>query len=315
MAFINTLSQHLPAIDSRPIGQIEQEIFDELDFHIAMRTEENMSQGMSAEAARSAALARFGDFAAVRQRCRRALMGERIMWQRIQLGLSVVLLGAVVLLAVQLYSGQRANRAAIDDITSALKQLTPPAASAAAVVASEKDAKAEAPAAEPDPGQSYPITVSATKVRMFDTLSVQFANLKLEGQEIFAVPITTEVGVTGAVLVGRGKYNYTPEAGKSFAGDFHAVMLRFNPKDADAVIKLSSGKAVADRGAAELAKAILAKSFRHCYHAGEEALIPSETALAADLFSRQLGEVLFSGDDKIAVVHNFTTGKTLYNKE
>jgi hypothetical protein len=314
MTIIDSLAARLPAVDARPISQIEQEIFDELDFHIAMRTEENMSLGMSAEAARSAALAQFGDFAAVQHKCRRALLGDRIMWQRIQMGLSVVLLGAVALLAVQLYNGQRANRAAIDDITSALKQLAPQAASGAAVVAENNDAKAEA-AQELDPNQSYPITVSATKARWFDTLSVQFAKLKLEGKEILAVPIATEVGVTGAVLIGRGKYNYEPEPGKPFAGDFHAVMLRFNPKDADAVINLSAGKAVADRGAAELAKAILGMSFRHCYHAGEEALIPGEKALAADLFSRQLGEVLFSGDDTTAIVHNFSTRKTLYEKK
>ena len=120
MAPIRSLSARLPAIDSRPTPQIEQEIVDELDFHIAMRTEENMSRGMLPDAAQSAALAQFGDFAAVHQKCRRALLGARIMWQRIQMGLSIVLLGAVVLLAVQLYNGQRANRESIDDIASAL---------------------------------------------------------------------------------------------------------------------------------------------------------------------------------------------------
>src|SRR5436190_56257 len=131
MAILESLAARLPAIDSRPISQVDQEIFDELEFHIAMRTEENMNLGMTADVARSAALKQFGDFAAVKQRCRRALLGERIMWQRIQMGLSVVLLGAVAVLAVQLYNGQRANRESIDDIASALKRLTPTAAGGA----------------------------------------------------------------------------------------------------------------------------------------------------------------------------------------
>ncbi len=74
------------------------------------------------------------------------------MWQRIQMGLSIVLLGAVVLLAMQLYNGQRANRESIDDITSALKRLTPPASGGAAIAADEKAAKAETPAVAQDPG-------------------------------------------------------------------------------------------------------------------------------------------------------------------
>ena len=67
MTFIRTLSARLPAIDSRSIGEIEQEIVDELDFHVAMRTEENIRRGMSAHAARDAAFTQFGDFATIRQ--------------------------------------------------------------------------------------------------------------------------------------------------------------------------------------------------------------------------------------------------------
>ena len=58
------------------------------------------------------------------KQCRRTLLGERIMWQRMQMAVSIVLLAAVALLAAQLYSGQRANEAALADITSTLKQLT-----------------------------------------------------------------------------------------------------------------------------------------------------------------------------------------------
>src|SRR3989337_1921818 len=114
----------LPAVDSRSVGEIEGEIFAELEFHIEMRTLENARSGMSREAAREAALIQFGDFAKIQRECRRALLGGRIMWQRLQTVVSLVLLVAVGLLAIQVYSAQRANQAALAEITSALKQLS-----------------------------------------------------------------------------------------------------------------------------------------------------------------------------------------------
>ncbi len=314
MGILDSLGARLPAIDSRPISQVDQEIFDELEFHIAMRTEENMNLGMTADAARSAALVRFGDFAAVQQRCRRALLGERIMWQRIQMGLSVVLLGAVAVLAVQLYNGQRANRESIDDIASALKRLTPPAAGGAALVADEKAAKAESPATAEDPGKSYPIALKGDSAGEFESLSVDFGKLKLRGKAITVVPISTDVGVTGAVVIGKGTYTYTPEKGKEFSGQFRAAMLRFNPKDADAIIKFSAGKAVTDKGALELAQCVVARAVQHCWQSNGDALIPSPRTIAAVVYSRELGDVLFSGDDTTAVVYDFTDNKSLYEK-
>lgn len=316
MSFIETLSACLPAIDARPIGQIEQEIVDELEFHIAMRTEENMTQGMSPEAARAAALDQFGNFAAVQRKCRLALLGARIMWQRIQLGLSFVLVAAVAVLALQLYSGQRANRAAIDDITSALKQLAPPAAGGGAQKENQPtDGGAEiAAAAEADPNASYPISTNANGVREFATLKIEFGKLKMSGQNITVVPISTKVGLTGAVLLGNGKYTYAADSGKIFRGEFHAAMLRFNPKDAEAIIKLNDGKSAGDRGAVALSKAVLTSSFSHCYFSNGDALIPPPRTIAADVYSRELGDVLFSGDDSMAVVYNFSSRKQLFEK-
>jgi len=162
---------------------------------------------------------------------------------------------------------------------------------------------------------SYPITISASESREFPALAVDFGNLKLQGDSLTVVPISTELGVTGAVLVGDGTYSYTPEAGKTFAGQFHSAMLRFNPKDADSIIKLDAGKKIVDRGASELARLMVAGTFRHCYHRDKNALIPPEHAIAVDLYSKELGDILISADDKIAIVHNFTTGATLYEKK
>src|SRR4051794_24793483 len=123
MTRIRTLTAKLPSIDSRSIGEIEQEIDDELDFHIAMRTEENMRRGISAAEARIGALTSFGDLEKIRQQCRRTLMGERMMWQRIQMVLSIVLLIAFAVLAAQVYSGQRDNQESLARISNSLRQL------------------------------------------------------------------------------------------------------------------------------------------------------------------------------------------------
>jgi hypothetical protein len=174
-------------------------------------------------------------------------------------------------------------------------------------------ARSEEPSLDSLP--SYPITIDSNQSREFSSLAVDFANLKLRGKSITVIPISVEIGMTGAVLIGDGRYNYTPKAGKNFSGRFHAAMLRFNPNDADSIIKLSAAESAVDKGASELARAVLAATFRHCYHRGQEALIPPEGAIAADLFSRELGDVLISADGKTAVVYSFTDRKMLYEKK
>src|SRR6187397_2475747 len=56
--------------------QIEREVDDELEFHIAMRAEELERAGMSAEAARREALRAFGNFDATRREL--ALSGRSV---------------------------------------------------------------------------------------------------------------------------------------------------------------------------------------------------------------------------------------------
>ena len=50
---------------------ISDEVTNELDFHVEMRTRELVGRGMDREAARAAACARFGDMGAVNKRCRK----------------------------------------------------------------------------------------------------------------------------------------------------------------------------------------------------------------------------------------------------
>ncbi|HEX3601654.1 MAG TPA: permease prefix domain 1-containing protein [Lacipirellulaceae bacterium] len=139
------------AADLRPIEDIEQEISDELEFHLQMRTLEHIESALPAEVSWATAIAKFGDVARIHRECRRALLGERIMWQRMQTVLTILLLAAVTTLAAQLYSGQRANQAALADITVALKQM------------SEVRAKSEPATPAPNLGDAdRPIVVETT---------------------------------------------------------------------------------------------------------------------------------------------------------
>jgi hypothetical protein len=123
MSWLQTIAVFPHPPDSRPIPQLEQEILDELQLHIEMRTLDNENAGMSALGARQDALNRFGDFQRIHKACRRTLLGERIMLQRIQAVLTLVLLCAVVYMGVELYRGQRANKAATELMMQSLEKI------------------------------------------------------------------------------------------------------------------------------------------------------------------------------------------------
>src|SRR5690349_3747977 len=109
MSRLSSIIARLPAVNSRSISEVEQEIRDELEFHLAMRAEENARLGMTPAAARAAAETRFGDLPGIYGACRQALIGDRIMFQRLRTAAIAVLLVAVIVLAYQMYSENRAN--------------------------------------------------------------------------------------------------------------------------------------------------------------------------------------------------------------
>jgi Bacterial Ig-like domain len=130
MSMLRSIVARIPAADPRTIGEIEQEIGDELEFHLQMRAEENARLGMPAAAARAAAEERFGNVARIRRSCRTALLGERIMLQRLQIALIAILSAAVVVLAYQTYSAQR-TLAEVGEQLAQLRGAAPAAASQA----------------------------------------------------------------------------------------------------------------------------------------------------------------------------------------
>ena len=123
MSFLSTVAASIRPPDHRPIRQIEEEILDELEFHVEMRTLDNVHAGMAPVEARKNALSRFGDFRRIHKACRRTLLGERIMLQRLQAVLTVVLLGAVIYMGVQFYGWQRANHAAMTRVMQTLEKM------------------------------------------------------------------------------------------------------------------------------------------------------------------------------------------------
>jgi Bacterial Ig-like domain len=123
MSGIDSISAGSNSFDGKSLGEIDREIRDELRFHLEMRTEDNLRLGMTPADARISAEERFGNFRHIHQSCRKALLGERIMLQRLQTGLIVILLLAVVALGFQMYSAQRASQAALADVAASLARL------------------------------------------------------------------------------------------------------------------------------------------------------------------------------------------------
>ncbi len=92
--------------DWRPRRKIEDEVKAELRFHLEEATDEGVRNGLTLEAARAAALARFGDVEAIAARC--VEVREHGAAQMIK----YVVTGGVVLLAVSTLLIVRAQRAA-----------------------------------------------------------------------------------------------------------------------------------------------------------------------------------------------------------
>jgi hypothetical protein len=126
MSKLESLAARLPSADERSVADIDQEISDELDFHVQMRAEAGLRSGMSPEEAHRRAVVRFGNDDQIRNSCRRVLLGERIMWQRIQTVLIALLVVAVVGMGLSTYQLQRANNSALTELAAAVHELAKP---------------------------------------------------------------------------------------------------------------------------------------------------------------------------------------------
>lgn len=110
--------------DLRSPEELEHDLADELAFHLHMLEREEREAGLDAPVARAVARERFGDPEVIRAACRRVALKERIMLQRINTVLVVLLVLAVVGLGVQGWMLNRTNArtlAAVDALRVAVE--------------------------------------------------------------------------------------------------------------------------------------------------------------------------------------------------
>ena len=175
------------------------------------------------------------------------------------------------------------------------------------------------PAPEPEPAAEdmtpYPITLRPDRVYESPGLAIEVRGVQIRSGPVAIVPIATEKGITGAVVIGDGTFRFSPPGGNPIEGHFRAAMLRINPADQARLVPLDESKRVADRAAFEMSRHLLNDVFGHCWHSGKDALIPPAGSLSAVLYSKEHGDLLISDDGKNPVVHSFTDRKTLYQKK
>jgi RNA polymerase sigma-70 factor (ECF subfamily) len=208
MSMLESIAAQFPAADSRSIRDIDEEIRNELEFHLEMLTAEIIRSGMPAAKARAAAADRFGDVEQIRNECRQAQLGERIMVQRVQTAVIAVLAVAVAALGFQsyvvhraswqAYEMQRANQAALASMASELSRLNKARPDAGAADAADRPAWA---AEQPRVVETFPAN-GATDVD----------------------PATAEIRVTFDKEMSDGSWSWvksSPEAFPESTGDVH----------------------------------------------------------------------------------------------
>lgn len=121
--FFEGLGLSWRAPDPRSSREVDGDIEEELRFHLAERERENRAAGMSAEEARADAERRFGDFERIRGECRRVQLGERIVLQRLNFVLLLVLAGGVVFFAWRSYAAQSESRDQLERVHAEVARL------------------------------------------------------------------------------------------------------------------------------------------------------------------------------------------------
>jgi hypothetical protein len=126
MAWIGAIQSRLPFLgppERRDNSQIDGDLDEEFAFHLEMKTRDLMLEGHNAETARGLALACFGNVELIKQRCKRIALEERIMLQRVNFVLMIVVALMVIGVGAQVMITQRHNTVALMDITSQISKM------------------------------------------------------------------------------------------------------------------------------------------------------------------------------------------------
>jgi protein involved in polysaccharide export with SLBB domain len=122
-SLLTTIREFLGPPDPRSEREIEDDIDAEFAFHIEQIERELIEQGVPPEHAAHLARARFGNQMKLKLRCKRIALEERIMLQRINPGLMIVVLLAITGLGVQMLVTQKSSRQTLELITTELTAL------------------------------------------------------------------------------------------------------------------------------------------------------------------------------------------------
>ncbi len=106
--------------DPRPEPEIDDDLDAEFSFHLDQLERELISGGDEPAAARRHAIERFGDVNRLKSECRTIALKERIMLQKVNFVLMLVLTSVVVILSVQVFITQRATAVSIRAIAERL---------------------------------------------------------------------------------------------------------------------------------------------------------------------------------------------------
>jgi protein involved in polysaccharide export with SLBB domain len=123
-SLLTTIREFLGPPDPRTEREIEDDIDAEFAFHIERIEHELIEQGVPREHAADLARARFGNQTKLKLRCKRIALEERIMLQKINFVLMIVVLLAVAVVAIQSILSQRANHEALAAIGERLDQMS-----------------------------------------------------------------------------------------------------------------------------------------------------------------------------------------------
>jgi len=123
MAWRSIIPRMATAGDSRTRSEIERDVEVELGFHIERLSQALVEEGVDPLLASSEAIRRFGDVDQWKAQCVGIALEERIMLQRINLVLMIVVLSVVVIFGVQVINSQRSTSQALGGITARLEQM------------------------------------------------------------------------------------------------------------------------------------------------------------------------------------------------
>jgi hypothetical protein len=109
--------------DPRSDREIDDDLDAEFAFHLEQSKRDLMEQGKTATAAALMARERFGDLERYKKQCRRIALKERIMLQRVNFVMMIVVMLMVVGVGVQVWTTQRYNTLALQDITAQIAKM------------------------------------------------------------------------------------------------------------------------------------------------------------------------------------------------